>query len=265
MRSLKATFQLLGFLLSLGALGFVGIPVAGSLTLPFVAQPGAQEYDPGIPDTLRVGYAIAAAGQQFVAPVYFFCDEELGGIQIVLSYDQSQLVCDSVSFQNTTLPLGGKLATIDSAAGVINAGIVYLSEETIPPQSGRFGDVYLSMTAPPHADTFLIDSTSIVVDTITTINTIFSQSNPAVTIFPQFVPGELVMVGYVPGDGDASGRANIGDATFLISFIFAGGPAPLIPAAADANADCSVNIADVSYLIQYIFNSGPAPELGCAE
>lgn len=254
-----------GFILCLALFSFGKIPVKRPLTLPLLTQGGAQDYDPGIPDTLRIGDALAAAGQQLVMPVYFFCDEELGGIQIVLSFDQTQLVCDSVSYQNTTLTLGGKLATIDSAAGVINAGIVYLSEEIIPPQSGRFGDVYLSMITPPHADTFVIDSTSIVVDTITTIQTIFSQSNPAVTIFPQFVPGEAVMLGYVPGDGDSSGRVNIGDATFLIAFIFGGGAGPLVPAAADANADCSVNIGDVSYVIQFIFNSGPAPELGCAE
>jgi len=60
------------------------------------------------------------------------------------------------------------------------------------------------------------------------------------------------------GDADADGVVNIGDAVYLINFIFKGGPPPFMWAA-DANGDGVINIGDAVYLIQYIFQGGPAP------
>ncbi|HSG99563.1 MAG TPA: hypothetical protein VLB27_05910 [candidate division Zixibacteria bacterium] len=55
---------------------------------------------------------------------------------------------------------------------------------------------------------------------------------------------------------------NIADATFGISYIFAGGGAPVCINEAGAVGDNAFNIADVSYLIAYIFAGGPAPVCG---
>ena len=65
-----------------------------------------------------------------------------------------------------------------------------------------------------------------------------------------------------PGDADHSGATNIGDATFMISRIFAGGPAPICINEADADGDGAFNIGDASYLIARIFSGGPAPVCG---
>ncbi len=66
----------------------------------------------------------------------------------------------------------------------------------------------------------------------------------------------------VPGDADHSGSTNIGDVTFMISRIFAGGQAPVCINEADADGDGAFNIADVSFLIARIFSGGPAPVCG---
>ncbi len=65
--------------------------------------------------------------------------------------------------------------------------------------------------------------------------------------------------------GDASGDVtiNIGDAVYLINYIFKGGPAPDPLCAGDANGDGTVNISDAVYLINYIFKGGPAPVEEC--
>ncbi len=60
------------------------------------------------------------------------------------------------------------------------------------------------------------------------------------------------------GDADASGAVNIGDAVYIINYIFKSGPPPVMWAA-DANGDGVINIGDAVYLIQYIFQGGPAP------
>jgi len=64
------------------------------------------------------------------------------------------------------------------------------------------------------------------------------------------------------GDADNSGAASIGDVTFLISYIFSGGPAPNCHDEGDADGNNSINISDVTYLIAYIFSGGIAPICG---
>ncbi len=66
-----------------------------------------------------------------------------------------------------------------------------------------------------------------------------------------------------PGDANYTGDVNVGDAVFLINYIFKGGPAPNVMNWADTNADCTVNVGDVVYLINFIFNSSESPQLGC--
>jgi hypothetical protein len=66
------------------------------------------------------------------------------------------------------------------------------------------------------------------------------------------------------GDADANGIINISDAVYLISYIFAGGPAPEPMTAADADCNQIVNISDAVYLISYIFGGGPAPCENCS-
>ncbi len=61
------------------------------------------------------------------------------------------------------------------------------------------------------------------------------------------------------GDANSDNAVNIGDAVFLINWIFNGGFAPQKPEEADANCDGSGNIGDAVYLINYIFNAGADP------
>lgn len=68
--------------------------------------------------------------------------------------------------------------------------------------------------------------------------------------------------GYICGDANADGVANITDAVYLIQYIFADGPPPVPLLAGDANCDGVANITDAVYIIQYIFSGGAEP---CAE
>ncbi|MCP4566880.1 MAG: hypothetical protein GY841_04780 [FCB group bacterium] len=67
-------------------------------------------------------------------------------------------------------------------------------------------------------------------------------------------------------DGDANDDAaiNVGDAVWMINYVFKGGPPPPCEDEGDANNDCSLNVGDAVYLINYVFKGGPAPECGCA-
>lgn len=68
---------------------------------------------------------------------------------------------------------------------------------------------------------------------------------------------------YIPGDANADGNTDVGDAVYIINNVFKSGPAPIPPAAGDANGDCGSNVGDAVYLINHIFKSGPPPVPGC--
>ncbi|MFH2035053.1 MAG: dockerin type I repeat-containing protein [Candidatus Zixiibacteriota bacterium] len=62
--------------------------------------------------------------------------------------------------------------------------------------------------------------------------------------------------------GDVNGLPpiNILDITFLISYLYKGGPAPVPESAGDVNANSLINILDITYLIGYLYKGGPEPQ-----
>jgi len=70
-------------------------------------------------------------------------------------------------------------------------------------------------------------------------------------------------VPYVCGDANGDSDANIGDAVYIINFVFKSGPAPTPLCTGDANGDGDVNVGDAVYLINYVFNNGPEPVEPC--
>jgi hypothetical protein len=69
-----------------------------------------------------------------------------------------------------------------------------------------------------------------------------------------------------PGDANNDGQVNVGDAVYLINFVFKGGPAPkpYAKCSGDANKDCQANVGDAVYVINFVFKGGPAPK-PCAD
>jgi CSLREA domain-containing protein len=59
------------------------------------------------------------------------------------------------------------------------------------------------------------------------------------------------------GDVNGDGTIDIADVFYLINFLFASGPVPVLEA--DVNGDGAIDIADAFYLINLLFASGPAP------
>jgi len=63
------------------------------------------------------------------------------------------------------------------------------------------------------------------------------------------------------GDADDNGIIDILDITFIMSYLYQGGPAPNPIEIGDVNSDGSINMLDITYVIAYLYDSGP--ELNC--
>jgi hypothetical protein len=67
----------------------------------------------------------------------------------------------------------------------------------------------------------------------------------------------------VPGDANNDGAVNVGDAVFMINYVFKKGDPPSCTPEADCNNDCALNVGDAVYLINYVFKNGAPPVCGC--
>jgi len=71
--------------------------------------------------------------------------------------------------------------------------------------------------------------------------------------------GQFTAIGPIPGDANSDGIVNLGDAVFIIRYLFKNGPAPQPEAIGDANGDGVVNTGDAIHNINYLFKDGPQP------
>jgi hypothetical protein len=69
----------------------------------------------------------------------------------------------------------------------------------------------------------------------------------------------FLIVNFLRGDLDANNRYSLNDLSFLINYLYRGGPAPEVTETADINNDQSLNIVDVTYMINFLYHNGPQP------
>ncbi len=74
-----------------------------------------------------------------------------------------------------------------------------------------------------------------------------------------YIDDIVVQPSYLCGDANSDQTVNVGDAVYIIQYIFKGGPAPDPLEAGDANCDGGTDVADAVYLINYVFKGGPEP------
>lgn len=69
---------------------------------------------------------------------------------------------------------------------------------------------------------------------------------------------------YLPGDVNGDGFVDIGDAIYMLNYIFRDGLSPAFLNSLDVNGDCQLDVGDPVYLICHIFRSGSKSMLGCS-
>jgi hypothetical protein len=70
---------------------------------------------------------------------------------------------------------------------------------------------------------------------------------------------EYTFLDFVCGDLNGSGTVNISDISYLVDYLFRGGPAPVLDAAANMDGSPGLTVSDLSYVVDFLFRGGPAP------
>lgn len=76
---------------------------------------------------------------------------------------------------------------------------------------------------------------------------------------PAVQPGTIGTEFVLRGDVNHDLTINVSDITYLVSYLFSGGPEPVTVQAGDVNADTDINIEDMTYFVAYLFSGGPNP------
>ena len=161
--------------------------------------------DPGIRDTLRVASVSCLPGRSCEVPVYFYNDENLMGLEIVLNYEPAYLTIDSFSIA------GGRLEGYSDPFlnffnykdDLLNYAFTVnpLSDDVIPPGNGLIGTMYFTVNAVDNGASFPIDTAIWPMDGGRFRSTVFGTTDN-IAITPEFVEG-LVTVLDAPPNQDS--------------------------------------------------------------
>lgn len=141
---------------------------------------------------------------------------------------------------------GPSVTDIDPSTVRINDVIEPISTQILPGRPGFTGAVMeITFSASDMVRGYLpfFDST----------NHVYSVAGQFTDLTSFTVFGDVAMIGHVSGDVNLDGRVNVVDVTYLVEYLFFGGPPPPVMETADLNHSGSVEVADLSLLIEWIF------------
>ena len=80
-------------------------------------------------------------------------------------------------------------------------------------------------------------------------------------VTPILTDGALdLLLPFIRGDVNRDGTTvDIGDAVYLLTYLFQSGPAPVCEDSSDTNNDGGIDLGDCIYLLNYLFVAGPTP------
>jgi hypothetical protein len=138
------------------------------------------------------------------------------------------------------------------------------AEETVIKQAPQQSVVYVAPTDSFQLDQFSINAAGAIDNSSANFTLGLSLGQPVVGTTSS--ASYLIGTGFwyesclaEPGDANDDGLVNLGDAVYLLNYLFKGGLPPAPNGAGDTNDDGVVNLGDVVYLLNYLFKGGPPP------
>ncbi len=208
-------------------------------------------------DTLTFKSDSVFAGQTAVMSVELSNSQPLNRIMLPFTYGGNSLLAyDSISLGNRTTYFE-RLAflTSDPVNKRFTVELVADYGGGAPPLTKGTGEILkIFFSTDPQA----LGGVSDDVDSTNFIYSVALESD-VLSYAPEVYSGSLSTIVVKRGDANYSQTIDIVDLTYIVDYLFKGGPFPVSLQAGDADADLSINIDDITYLVEYLFKGGPPP------
>lgn len=198
----------------------------------------------------------------------FFNNSSLEGAVLAKTVPINSFQQEDVSLSPTSWPASPSPISVTQLSGYRvrikwsnQAGVEYHIYRREAPSSGSFYriDDTLGVLSAGVTDTIFIDSTvslfasyDYMVASVS-LSGDFSSHSGLASI-------EIVETCCVlRGDVNHSGGRDISDLTYLVEYLWGGGPVPLCPSEGDVNGSGGIDVSDVSYFVDYLFGGGSDP------
>jgi subtilisin family serine protease len=209
-------------------------------------------------DTMKLDSELVTAGNQAVIDVRLDNKYQIKNIMFpfVIS-DPDNVVFDSFSVVGTRADYFQEITYIDyDIANEIYAirmsTNLFSGSQYLQPDTGIILKLYITVLSSATGGSIItIDTTGIYGNRLK-LAAIYAD------YIPVLKPGKMVVRSYPRGDANMNGQINIQDITYLINYLYKGGPAP-DPYSGDVNGSGTINISDITYLINYLYKGGPPP------
>jgi len=198
-------------------------------------------------DTMYSTVTSGTSGVSFEVPISLKNTINVDQFYLVLSYPG--LTYNSYNVVGTRCEnfdlIQVKAQTTDKIAMLFTAAQTTASDP-LPPGDGPIVNFWFTSAS----------GTAVTIDT----TNLSGYSTKMISIYTDYVPAiaPMEITFGMRGDANNDGVINVGDAVYIINYIFKGGSAPT-EYAGDANGDGVINVGDAVYIINYIFKSGPPP------
>ncbi len=222
-----------------------------------IYQTARADYISVYADTMVVAYVTGSAGQQVQVDVYANNKLPVRDIIVPVSYaGPFDLKLDSASVVGLRTEYAYSFSKVASDANNKLAAYRILTtldgSQPLPPDTGSIMRLFFTISNSPGPGPSPIEITS------------FGAYSPyfaadAGNYTPELVAGsvDFCRVGDVNNNGSGP---DIEDVTYLVDYLFKGGPPPPIMEYADIDGSGGIpNVADLSYTIDYLFKGGPPP------
>jgi subtilisin family serine protease len=209
-------------------------------------------------DTLRIDSVLCTAGHQAVVDLYLDNKYQIKNIMFpfIISHPDD-VSLDSFSVVGTRADYFAEVKYSSYNNGDEKYAISMKTNLTtgstyLRPDTGSILKLYISLSPS------LPGGTVITIDTVSITGKPIKFSSIYADYVPEIIAGKIVIRLYPRGDANSSGVVNALDITFLINYLYKGGPAP-DPYTGDANGNGVINALDITYLINYLYKGGPEP------
>lgn len=234
--------------------------------LLIAATSSRSQTDPMIPDTIYIDSIVSTSEAGGFLPVYFYNDEELGGLEITLTYDSPDIHIDSFSFVNGRLADLTLRGIYSLSPNTITIYCFSFSDVLIPTGQGLLGELHFTFDPGLTAQVVSVDTTSVIIgDRI--FSTSFSdgtstQFNPiCVGGYLDIRLGSCCLGDRGNVDGSLDDLITVADLVYMAHYMFHEGPEPpcLEETNIDGSTDERIDVTDILYMVHYFYHDGPPP------